>query len=181
MSVKQHNFTFRLDNNTHHPALAVVDDLLHGVLEFGLAFFADGGDFGADAVLDELFDGFAEDVGFPDAFAALATLADVLDEVVGLLLGAYDRGDLGFDVCLDHVDGRALGADFYSEFVTLADDGRVFDLDLGKFRNDDAVAGRADGFEGCLNFDVLLFHGCQFFHGVDQVVLAFHGDAAHFA
>ena len=91
---------FCLDNNTHHPALAVVDDLLHGVLEFGLAFFADGGDFGADAVLDELFDGFAEDVGFPDAFAALATLADVLDEVVGLLLGAYDRGDLGFDVCL---------------------------------------------------------------------------------
>ena len=80
MSVKQHNFTFRLDNNTHHPALAVVNDLLHGVLEFGLAFFADGGDFGADAVLDELFDGFAEDVGFPDAFAALATLADVLDE-----------------------------------------------------------------------------------------------------
>ena len=50
-----------------------------------MAFFADGGDFGADAVLDELFDGFAEDVGFPDAFAALATLADVLDEVVGLL------------------------------------------------------------------------------------------------
>ena len=92
MSVKQHNFTFRLDNNTHHPALAVVNDLLHGVLEFGLAFFADGGDFGADAVLDELFDGFAEDVGFPDAFAALATLADVLDKVVGLLLGAYDRG-----------------------------------------------------------------------------------------
>lgn len=119
MSVKQHNFTFRLDNNTHHPALAVVNDLLHGVLEFGLAFFADGGDFGADAVLDELFDGFAEDVGFPDAFAALATLADVLDEVVGLLLGAYDRGDLGFDVCLDHVDGRALGADLYAEFVTL--------------------------------------------------------------
>ena len=94
---------FCLDNNTHHPALAVVDDLLHGVLEFGLAFFADGGDFGADAVLDELFDGFAEDVGFPDAFAALATLADVLDEVVGLLLGAYDRGDLGCDVCHDHV------------------------------------------------------------------------------
>ena len=85
---------FCLDNNTHHPTLAVVDDLLHGVLEFGLAFFADGGDFGADAVLDELFDGFAEDVGFPDAFAALATLADVLDEVVGLLLGAYDRGCL---------------------------------------------------------------------------------------
>lgn len=85
-----------LYDDADHPALAVVNDLLHGVLEFGLTFFADGGDFGADAVLDELFDGFAEDVGFPDAFAALATLADVLDEVVGLLLGAYDRGDLGF-------------------------------------------------------------------------------------
>lgn len=70
---------------------------------------------------------------FPDAFAARTTLADVLDEVVGLLLGAYDRGDLGFDVCLDHVDGQALGADLYAEFVTLADDGRVFDLVLGEF------------------------------------------------
>ena len=79
------------------------------------------------------------------------------------------------------MDGRALGADLYAEFVTLADDGRVFDLDLGEFRDDDAVAGRADGFEGCLDFDVLLFYGCQFFHGVDQVVFAFHSDAAHFA
>ena len=144
MSVKQHNFTFRLDNNTHHPALAVVNDLLHGVLEFGLAFFADGGDFGADAVLDELFDGFAEDVGFPDAFAALATLADVLDEVVGLLLGAYDRGDLGFDVCLDHVDGRALGLNLYAVFVALADHRRLFQLNLGKLGYYHAVAATCD-------------------------------------
>ena len=106
---------FCLDNNTHHPALAVVDDLLHGVLEFGLAFFADGGDFGADAVLDELFDGFAEDVGFPDAFAALSAFADILDQILCLLLSSHDRSDFCFYVSFDHVDRRALG--FYPETV----------------------------------------------------------------
>ena len=107
MSVKQHNFTFCLDNNTHHPAFAVVDDLLHGVLEFGLAFFANGGDFGADAVFYELLDGFSEDVCFPDALAALAAFADVLNEVICLLLGSHDRCDLCLYVSPDHVDGGA--------------------------------------------------------------------------
>ena len=32
-----------LNNDTHHPAFAVVDDFLHGALEFRLALFSDGG------------------------------------------------------------------------------------------------------------------------------------------
>lgn len=54
-------------DNTNHSTVAVVDDFLHGFLEFYLAFVADHGDFVGDAVVDELFHGFSEDVGLPDA------------------------------------------------------------------------------------------------------------------
>ena len=45
--------TFLLYNNAHHPAFAVVDDFLHGILKLGLTFFTDGGNLAADAVLYE--------------------------------------------------------------------------------------------------------------------------------
>ena len=167
--------------NAHQPALAVIDDLLHGVLEFCLAFFADGVQLAADAVLDELLDGFAEDVGLPDALAAVAALTDVLDQVFCLLLGAYDGGNLCLDVRLDHVDGGAFGTDLDAVLVALADDGGVLDPDLGQLRDDHAVASTADSLQGGLDFHVLLFHGGKLFHGVDQVVFAVHGDAAELA
>ena len=56
-------------DNAHHPTLAVVNDFLHGVLEFDLTFFSNNSDLTADAVLYQLLDGFDEDIGLPDAFS----------------------------------------------------------------------------------------------------------------
>ena len=54
-------------DNTNHSTVAVVDNFLHGFLEFYLAFVANHGDFVGDTIVDELFHGFSENVGFPDA------------------------------------------------------------------------------------------------------------------
>ena len=59
-------------NNTHHAAFAVVDDFLHGVLQFGLALFSDGSQLASDTILHQLFYGLSKDVCFPDAFTALS-------------------------------------------------------------------------------------------------------------
>ena len=40
---------FVSNDNTHHSAPAVVDNFLHGILEFCLAVLGDLGDFAADA------------------------------------------------------------------------------------------------------------------------------------
>ena len=37
-------------DNTDHPSARFIDNLFHGILQFTLAFFADHGKFGADAV-----------------------------------------------------------------------------------------------------------------------------------
>ena len=73
-------------DNTNHSTVAVVDDFLHGFLEFYLAFVADHGDFVGDAVIDELFHGFSENVGLPDAVLVVSGIGDVADQVFGLLL-----------------------------------------------------------------------------------------------
>ena len=51
-----------------------VDNFLHGILEFCLAILGDLGDFAADAVVNELLDGFAENVGIPDSSGSLRSL-----------------------------------------------------------------------------------------------------------
>ena len=61
----------------------------------------------ADAILHQLLNGFAENIRFPDAFASLSTLANVLDQVFCLLLCTYDWRDLRLDFCFDHMDGWA--------------------------------------------------------------------------
>ena len=82
---------FVLNDNTHHSAPAVVDNFLHGILEFCLAVLGDLGDFAADAVVNELLDGFAENVGIPDSLRALCALFDIGDQILRLLLTSDDR------------------------------------------------------------------------------------------
>ena len=57
-------------DNTDHPSARFIDNLFHGILQFALAFFADHGKFGADAVFYQLADGFSENIGLPDALSS---------------------------------------------------------------------------------------------------------------
>ena len=98
---------FVLNYNTHHSAPAVVDNFLHGILELCLAVLGDLGDFAADAVVNELLDGFAENVGIPDSLRALCALFDIGDQILRLLLTSDDRRNLRLDVGLDHMNRRA--------------------------------------------------------------------------
>ena len=65
-------------NNTNHATVAVVDDLLHGILEFQLALFSDGSNFRGDAVIHQLFHSLAEDISLPDTVLRLR-LIDKMD------------------------------------------------------------------------------------------------------
>ena len=51
-----HGWVMESYNNTNHATVAVVDDLLHGILEFQLALFSDGSNFRGDAVIHQLFE-----------------------------------------------------------------------------------------------------------------------------
>ena len=50
------------DNYTDQPALAVIDNLLHCILQLHLTFFTDLSNLGTDAVFYQLFDGFSENI-----------------------------------------------------------------------------------------------------------------------
>ena len=67
-------------NNTNHATVAVVDDLLHGILEFQLALFSDGSNFRGDAVIHQLFHSLAEDISLPDTVLRLR-LIDKMDQI----------------------------------------------------------------------------------------------------
>ena len=99
-------FTILYDN-THQAAFAVVYDLLHGILEFYLAFFTDHGQFVFDSVFYQLLDGFSENVGLPDAFSPVRAFLDLFYQIFCLLLCADNGGDLRFDSCPYHMNGRA--------------------------------------------------------------------------
>ena len=60
-------FPYGSDDDAHQPSVAVIDDLLHGILKLHLAFVVDHGDLIAHAVHHQLFDGFSENVGAPYA------------------------------------------------------------------------------------------------------------------
>ena len=119
-----------LDNNADKPALAVINDLLHGILKLYLAFFADSRNLASDAILHKLFNGFAKNIGFPDTLAPLATLINIFDQILRLLLRSYDRSNLCFYICFDHMDGRTLGFNLDSVFISLPDHFGLFDLYL---------------------------------------------------
>ena len=88
-------------DNTDHPSARFIDNLFHGILQFALAFFADHGKFGADAVFYQLADGFSENIGIPDAIFSFCVFFDISNQVFCLLFTADDRCDLGFDICPD--------------------------------------------------------------------------------
>ena len=50
-------------DNTDHPPITVINDLLQCILQFLLALIGHLGDLGLDAVFYDLFNGFAEDIG----------------------------------------------------------------------------------------------------------------------
>ena len=55
-------------NNAHQSPIAVIDNLLHGILQFHLAFIIHHGNLAADAVLHQFPDGFPENIGLPNPF-----------------------------------------------------------------------------------------------------------------
>lgn len=61
-------FLYCLYDNTHQSALAVIDNLLHGILELYLALIPDLYQLGMDPVFHQLSDRFSEYIGLPDAF-----------------------------------------------------------------------------------------------------------------
>ena len=85
-------FTILYDN-TNQAAFAVVYDLLHGILEFYLTFFADHGQLVPESVFHQLLDGFSENIGLPDTFPSLRAFSDILYQVLRLLFCTNDRSD----------------------------------------------------------------------------------------
>ena len=56
------------------------------------------------ALVDELVETFAEDVGFPDFFRALLELLKkIINKLFGLALGAHERCNLRGYICLYHM------------------------------------------------------------------------------
>lgn len=68
-----------LYNDTNHSPVAIVDDLLHGLLKFDLALLVDHGKFAGDTVVDKLFHSLAEDIRRPDALLAGIGIGDKLN------------------------------------------------------------------------------------------------------
>ena len=56
----------QLYDDTHQPALTVIDNFLHGILKLYLAFFADSCNLASDAILYQLLNGFTENISLPD-------------------------------------------------------------------------------------------------------------------
>ena len=52
-----------LNDNADHATIAVVDNLLHGILQFHLTFVIDGHNLISHAVGDKVFNGFSKYVG----------------------------------------------------------------------------------------------------------------------
>ena len=70
-----------LDDDAHQPAVAVIDDLLHGILQFFLALVIDHCHFILHAIHHQFFDGFAKNIRTPDASFALLGILDIADQV----------------------------------------------------------------------------------------------------
>ena len=96
------------DNNTYQAAPGIVDDLLHGILQLRLAFLSDGCNLVSDPVLHKLFNRLAENISLPDTLSSVPAFLDIPDQVFRLLLRSHDGRDLRLDICLDHMNGRAL-------------------------------------------------------------------------
>ena len=96
-----------LDDDAYQPAVAVIDDLLHSILQFFLALVIDHCHLILHAVHHQFFDGFAENIRTPDAAFALLGILDIADQVFCLLLASYDRRYLRLDVGADQMDGRS--------------------------------------------------------------------------
>ena len=92
----------RLDNDTHHSARRIVDDLLHRILQLFLAFFPDHRNLCTNTIVDQLLHSFSENIRFPDA-VLFSRLIDITDQVFRLLLCPDDRGDFRHNRCADKV------------------------------------------------------------------------------
>ena len=129
-----------LDNDANHTSVAVIDDLLHGVLQFCLTFISDHGDLVSHAIHHQLFDRFSENIGSPDSIRALCRLVDIIYQILCLLLTPHDRCDLGLNVSSDHMDRRCFRTDLYSVFIALPDYHWIVQPDFFSCRADYTVA-----------------------------------------
>ena len=77
-----------LQNNAYHPAVVVVHNFLHSILQLHLTLVIHHRDLAADAILHQLTDGFSENIGLPGSLLALFALSDVGDQIIRLLLAS---------------------------------------------------------------------------------------------
>ena len=95
-----------LYNNAHQSTIGIVDDLLHGLLKLYLALFSNLVKLAADTIFHQLFDGLSENIDLPDTFFLSLSILNILNQISGLFLTAYDRCDLCLNICPDHMDRR---------------------------------------------------------------------------
>ena len=107
-------------DNTDHPPITVINDLLQCILQFLLALIGHLGDLGLDAVFYDLFNGFAEDIGIPDdLFTVFGNGFYVCDQVLCLLLASHNMIDLGLDLGPDQVYRGRLGLHFHAVLISM--------------------------------------------------------------
>ena len=93
-----------LQNNADQTAGALVDDALKGLPQLGPGVVRHPLDLGVQILVHQLVEGFAEDVGLPDAAGVpLVLLEQIVDHVLALLLAPHDGGHLGLNIRPDHV------------------------------------------------------------------------------
>ena len=120
-----------LYNNTDHPTIAVIYDLLQRILQLHLALLCHLGDFRLDPVLHNLLNGFSENIGLPDpVIPILCIFLYVGNQILRLLLVPYNRGNLRLNMGLDQVDGGHLRLHFYAIFISMPDHLRLIQHDF---------------------------------------------------
>ena len=129
-----------LNNNADHTAVAVIDDFLHGILQLHLALVVHHRNLIPDAVLHQLSDRLAENIGLPRALLTLLAFFDVGDQIIGLLLAPHNRSDLRLDIGLFYMDLRGNRFHLHPEFIPVTNQDRLLHADVGEPRSDHAVA-----------------------------------------
>ena len=103
---------FVLQDNADKAAAALVDDSLERLRQLRARVVRHMGKLRVKSFVDQLIKRFAEHIGLPNLLRIGLELAQKeIDQLLGLLLGAHTRGNLRFDIRLDHMDARRRGAD----------------------------------------------------------------------
>ena len=95
-----------LDNNADKSSIGVVYNLLHGILQFHLAFLSDLVQFASYPVFHQLLNRLSKNIDLPDSFFLVSAVLNILDQSCRQLLFAHNGRDLRLDIGTDHMYGR---------------------------------------------------------------------------